>query len=141
MAVALAVEFADGGVNGVVQGVGIGEGVMGEVVGLKQIRGRNARSARRLMARLAKAGQVRGQQDENGACSSPLFFHGLRHARGVEIALAGGSGAEIMAQLEHATDQQAKVYRRQANRRKLADAGQDRVDNVVKLKAAEVKPG
>ena len=41
-----------------------------------------------------------------------------------------------MSQLEHATDRAAKMYRRQAGCRKMADAGQDKIDNVVKLKAA-----
>ena len=40
-----------------------------------------------------------------------------------------------MLQLEHATDRQAKDYRRQADRRRLAEAAQTRVDNVVNLKA------
>jgi hypothetical protein len=93
----------------------------------------------RHLAMLAKAGKVRGQQDEKGEWWSPLSWHGLRHARGVELAEAGASDAEIMAQLEHATDQQAKIYRRQARRRKLADAGQARVDNVVKLRAARTR--
>jgi hypothetical protein len=90
----------------------------------------------RLLAHLAKAGQVRAATDEKtGEIYCPLTLHGLRHARGVEIAMAGGSDAEIMAQLEHASDRQAKDYRRQASRRRLADSGQDRVDNVVKLRA------
>ncbi len=50
--------------------------------------------------------------------------------------MAGASDAQIMSQLEHATDRAAKIYRRQADRRKMADAGQDKIDNVVKLKAA-----
>jgi integrase len=88
----------------------------------------------RLLTTLAKAGNVRSATDDKGDVYCPLTIHGLRHARGVEIAYAGGSDAEIMAQLEHSTDRQAKVYRRQADRRRLADAGQQRVDNVVKLK-------
>jgi hypothetical protein len=79
----------------------------------------------RLIEALAKKGKAR----------DTLTIHGLRHARGVELALAGASDAEIMAQLEHATDRAAKIYRRQADRRKLADAGQKRVDNVVGLRA------
>lgn len=52
----------------------------------------------------------------------------------MEIAAAGGSDAEIMAQLDHATPRQAAEYRKQAERLKLADAAQDRVDaQVVKL--------
>jgi hypothetical protein len=37
--------------------------------------------------------------------------------------MAGASDAQIMLQLEHATDRAAKIYRRQADRRKMADAG------------------
>lgn len=93
----------------------------------------------RLLTVLAKAGKVRSTVDEKGEIYCPLTVHGLRHARGVEIAYAGGSDAEIMAQLEHATDRQAKVYRRQADRRRLADAGQKRIDNVVGLRAKKAK--
>lgn len=93
----------------------------------------------RLLKTLAKGGAVRGATDEKGDVYCPLTIHGLRHARGVEIAYAGGSDAEIMAQLEHATDRQAKIYRRQADRRRLADAGQKRVDNVVGLRKARAK--
>lgn len=78
----------------------------------------------RIVEALAKAGKTRGS----------LTIHGLRHSRGVELALAGASDAEIMSQLEHATDRAAKIYRRQADRRRLADAGQDRVDSVVALR-------
>lgn len=64
-----------------------------------------------------------------------LTIHGLRHARGIELAHAGASDAEIMAQLEHGTAHTAKIYRRQAQRRKLADSAQNLVDNVVRLNA------
>lgn len=94
----------------------------------------------RLMDALAKAGKVRQAVTAKGEAYCPLTIHGLRHARGVELAQAGASDAEIMSQLEHATDRQAKIYRRQADRRKLADAGQDRVDNVVKLRAKRAAP-
>lgn len=90
----------------------------------------------RHMARLAKEGRVKAATAEDGEVYCPLTIHGLRHSRGVELARAGASDAEIMAQLEHKTDRSAKDYRRQAQRRKLADQGQDRIDNVVKLKAA-----
>lgn len=49
-----------------------------------------------------------------------LDIHGLRHSRGVELALAGASDAETISQLEHATDRITKIYRAQADRRKLA---------------------
>ncbi|MDO9431634.1 MAG: site-specific integrase, partial [Phenylobacterium sp.] len=90
----------------------------------------------RLMATLAKAGKARALTDDEGAVYCPLDIHGLRHARGLELALAGASDAEIMGQLEHASPRAAQIYRRQAQRKALADQGQDRIDNVVKLKAA-----
>ena len=78
----------------------------------------------RHIERLAKAGKLR----------PGLNLHGLRHSRGVELAEAGASDAEIMSQLEHATDRAAKIYRRQAERRRLADSGQDKVDNVIRAR-------
>lgn len=69
-----------------------------------------------------------------------LTPHGLRHARELELAYAGASDAEIMAQLEHTTERAARIYRRQAERRRMADSGQDRVDNVVALKAERKRP-
>jgi len=89
----------------------------------------------RLMTALAKAGAARQAVTEKGEVYCQLTIHGLRHARGVELAIAGASDAEIMSQLEHSTDRQAKIYRRQADRRQLADAGQKRIDNVVRLRA------
>lgn len=99
-------------------------------------RGLNQALDRHLL-RLAKAGKVRSAVDEKGEIYCPLTIHGLRHSRGVELALAGASDAVIMAQLEHATDRAAKGYRRQADRRRLADQGQDRIDNVVKLRESK----
>ncbi|MNL46782.1 hypothetical protein D3C87_1695250 [compost metagenome] len=55
--------------------------------------------------------------------------------------MAGASDSEIMSQLEHATESAAKIYRRQANRRKMADAAQDKIDNVVSLRRKKVKSG
>lgn len=56
-------------------------------------------------------------------------LHGLRHARGVELAEAGASDAMIMAQLEHKTPHSARIYRRQADRSRLADLGQQLIDS------------
>jgi len=53
----------------------------------------------------------------------------------VELAEAGASDAEIMSQLEHATDRAARIYRRQAERKRLADSGQDRIDSVIAIRA------
>jgi hypothetical protein len=78
---------------------------------------------KRLVTSLTKEGKAR----------IILDIHGLRHARGVELALSGASDAEIMSQLEHTTDRAAKIYRRQADRRRMADAAQTRVDTVVRI--------
>lgn len=72
----------------------------------------------RLIEALAKTGKVRPN----------LTIHGLRHTRGVELAIAGASDSEIMSQLEHTSTRAAEIYRRQANRRKLADAAQEKID-------------
>jgi integrase len=94
----------------------------------------------RLLARLAVQGKVRAATAQDGTISCPLSLHGLRHARGVELAQAGASDAEIMSQLEHSTEDQAGAYRRQAQRRRLADAGQARIDNIIRLKAEAQPP-
>lgn len=91
----------------------------------------------RLMTRLAEFGQVRAATKVTGQIYCPLDLHGLRHARGNEIAMSRGSDAEIMTQLEHATDRAAKIYRRQADRRRMADAAQDRIDIAVRLRASQ----
>ncbi len=79
----------------------------------------------RVIERLAKRGLVR----------PTLTVHGLRHARGVEIALMGGSDAEIMVGLDHASSRTAAEYRKQADRLRLADAMQNRVDaEVIRLR-------
>ena len=80
----------------------------------------------RLMAALARAGKVRAAVAEDGEVYCPLTIHGLRPSRDVELALAGASDGEIMSQLEHAIDRAAKIHRRQADRRKMADAAQTR---------------
>lgn len=74
----------------------------------------------RLIERLSKAGKVR----------PILTLHGLRHTRGVELAIAGASDSEIMSQLEHTSTRAAEIYRRQANRRNLADSAQSKIDAV-----------
>ena len=77
-----------------------------------------SRAIERLTLRLRNQGKI----------SRNLTFHGLRHARGVELAEARATDSEIMAQLEHATEHMARLYRRQAKRRKLARAAQQRID-------------
>jgi integrase len=76
----------------------------------------------RLLEKLAASGKVRPN----------LTIHGLRHTRGVELALAGASDSEIMSQLEHRTVRAAQIYRRQAERRHLADAAQTKIDDELR---------
>jgi integrase len=65
-------------------------------------------------------------------CTRPgLSLHGLRHARGVELARVGASDAVIMAQLEHKTTSSARIYRRQTERAELADLGQTLIDRAL----------
>jgi hypothetical protein len=68
-----------------------------------------------MIADLAKKGLVRPD----------LTIHGLRHARGNELAETGVSDAEIMSQLDQATEHAARIYRGNAARRRMADAAQD----------------
>lgn len=93
----------------------------------------------RHMARLAAKGLVRASIDDEGAVYCPLDIHGLRHARGVELARSGNSDAQIQAQLAQLTPSSAAKYRRQAQTRELADAAQDRVDNVRSLRSERAK--
>jgi integrase len=87
----------------------------------------------RMLADLAKRELARPQ----------LTLHGLRHAHGEELAATGASDAEIMAQLEQSTEHSARIYRRRASRRRMADAAQDRIDgsNVIPLSAAPQTTG
>jgi len=80
----------------------------------------------RLIDSLAEAGKVRPN----------LTLHGLRHSRGVELALAGASDSEIMSQLEHADSRTAQIYRRQAERRQLADSGQAKINESIRRRVA-----
>jgi integrase len=54
-------------------------------------------------------------------------LHGLRHTRGVELALAGCSDAEGAAMMGHASASSFAQYRRQADRIRLSDAAAGRV--------------
>ncbi len=80
----------------------------------------------RLIDNLAEAGKVRPN----------LTLHGLRHSRGVELALAGTSDSEIMSQLEHADSRTAQIYRRQAERRQLADSAQAKINESIRRRVA-----
>ena len=85
----------------------------------------------RLLARLVDDGVVR----------PGLTIHGLRHSRGVELAEAGASDSEIMSQLEHATERAAKIYRRQARRRRLAASAQSKVETMLAKRARSAADG
>lgn len=79
----------------------------------------------RLLVRLSAAGRTRRQLD----------IHGLRHARGMELAYAGASEFQIMAQLEHTTAFTARIYIRQAKRATGANDGQEKVDALIRRRA------
>lgn len=67
---------------------------------------------------------------ETGEIDSPNYdLHGLRHTKGVEMALAGCTDAEIAASLGHASPSSAAQYRRQADRIRLADSGSTKVED------------
>lgn len=71
----------------------------------------------------------------NGLTRRQLDIHGLRHARGMELAYAGASEFQIMAQLEHTTVFTARIYLRQAKRATGANDGQDKVDALIRRRA------
>ena len=81
----------------------------------------------RLLEKLAKEGLARDFRD----------IHGLRHARGMELAYGGASEFQIMAQLEHTTPFTARIYIRQANRAKGANDGQTKVDDLIRRRMAK----
>ena len=63
-----------------------------------------------------------------GKIDSPDYdLHGLRHTRGVELALAGCSDSEGAAMMGHRSATSFVQYRRQADRVRLADAAAARV--------------
>ncbi|RAK52612.1 tyrosine-type recombinase/integrase [Phenylobacterium deserti] len=65
---------------------------------------------------------------QNGAIDSGDYdLHGLRHTRGVELALAGCSDAEGAAMMGHGSASSFAQYRRQADRIRLADAAEARL--------------
>lgn len=77
--------------------------------------------------------------DEEGKARNFLDIHGLRHARGMELAHGGASEFQIMAQLEHLTPFTARIYIRQASRAKGADDGQARVDDLIRRRKGKAK--
>ena len=73
---------------------------------------------RKLVARLHEAGALDSDRYD---------LHGLRHTRGVELALAGCSDAEGAAMMGHGGASSFMQYRRQADRVRLSDAASARV--------------
>jgi len=67
-----------------------------------------------LVAKLFKAGAID---------SDAYTAHGLRHTFGVEGALAGWSDATGMAMMGHSSPSSFAIYRRQADRIRMADGG------------------
>lgn len=65
-------------------------------------------------------------------------IHGLRHLRGMELAEAGCSENEIMAQLGHVTPQMAALYTKAARRQALSESAAKKLEQgkrtIVKLK-------
>lgn len=65
---------------------------------------------------------------EGGRLDSDAYdLHGLRHTRGVELALAGCSDAEGAAQMGHSSPHSFAQYRRQADRIRLSNAASARL--------------
>lgn len=73
---------------------------------------------RKLVGKLHKAGLIDSDRYD---------LHGLRHTRGVELALAGCSDAEGAAMMGHGSPSSFVQYRRQADRIRLSDAASARV--------------
>lgn len=63
-------------------------------------------------------------------------LHGLRHTRGVELALAGCTDAQGAAMMGHSSPSSFAQYRRQADRIRMAD---DAADKVTALRARDVE--
>jgi integrase len=69
-----------------------------------------------------------GRLHAAGALDTDRYdLHGLRHTRGVELALAGCSDAEGAAMMGHGSASSFMQYRRQADRIRLSDAASARV--------------
>ncbi|HEY8572834.1 hypothetical protein [Phenylobacterium sp.] len=72
----------------------------------------------KLIELLAAEGRIRGKGYD---------LHGLRHTRGVELALSGCSDAEGAAMMGHGSPSSFVQYRRQADRSRLSDAADRRL--------------
>lgn len=76
---------------------------------------------RKLVAALHRAGRIDSERYD---------LHGLRHTRGVQLALAGCSDAEGAAMMGHGSALSFVQYRRQADRVWLADFAAARVSRL-----------
>lgn len=73
-------------------------------------------------------GKIVQKLADDGVIDSARYdLHGLRHTRGVELALAGCSDAEGAALMGHHNSASFAQYRRQAERIRLADNGSGKV--------------
>jgi integrase len=83
----------------------------------------------KLLVDLAKRQKIDGAElDAAGEIVGTIYgLHGLRHTRGVELALAGVSDAEGAAMMGHASPSSFAQYRRQADRIRLSDTAAEKV--------------
>ena len=72
-----------------------------------------------IVARLFKEGRIDSDRYDS---------HGLRHTRGVEIALAGATDAQGAAMMGHSSPNSFAQYRRQADRLRMSRDGQALID-------------
>ena len=77
-----------------------------------------AQELARVVAELQEAGRIDHARYD---------LHGLRHTRGVELALAGATDAEGAAQLGQVSPASFAQYRRQADRIRMADNASDKL--------------
>lgn len=96
---------------------------------------------RKLLVDLARRQLVDGAvlDDAGEIVNSEYGLHGLRHTRGVELALAGCSDAVGAAMMGHRSPSSFAQYRRQADRIRLSDDGAAKVAQLRERLAAEAK--
>lgn len=76
----------------------------------------------------SELGKLIRELHKNGRIDSDRYdFHGLRHTRGVELALAGATDAEGASQLGQASPASFAQYRRQADRIRMSDNAAEKV--------------
>jgi integrase len=84
----------------------------------------------KLTTALAAAGRIDGailDPATGQVCGCIYGLHGLRHTRGVELALAGCTDAQGAAMMGHASPSSFAQYRRQADRIRMSDDGAQKV--------------